>query len=200
MTGDSAPPHLPIHLEWRSDYPLLAGRRLARRLGLGDVELSAIRFADSGGAILSIESSALTRDDQLAFGLRPPLVEPVDVPFALAAVALATIDLAQTRAHGSIEEEPILGARGARLDEDPLVIALEPTTEGRLAASLARFGPGPCGLYLRPLVGASAIAASTARPGILGLTRLVLGGPVWGPQLMLVGAGGDAGRSSTIEV
>jgi hypothetical protein len=69
---------------------------------------------------------------------------------------------------------------------DPVRIALlEPTTEGRLAASLARRGEGPAVLWLldgdRPEV-----PLSRPGDGPFGAERLVLGGAVDGPHLLVV--------------
>jgi hypothetical protein len=76
-------------------------------------------------------------------------------------------------------------------------VLLEPATEGRLAASLALDGEGPCALYLRPATGLEAWAADASdrgvtlgprRPGPLGEARLLLGGPAGGPHLLFVDA------------
>lgn len=71
---------------------------------------------------------------------------------------------------------------------------LEPTTEGRLAASLARHGEGPVALWLSvPDLDAAAsalhragVATSASRPGPFGPERLVLGGAVAGPHRLVV--------------
>ena len=51
-----------------------------------------------------------------------------------------------------LPEDTLLGAR-ATASDDPRIVLLEPSTEGRLAATLARHGEGPAALYLavRPL-------------------------------------------------
>ena len=77
----------------------------------------------------------------------------------------------------------------------PLVL-LEPSTEGRLAAALARHGEGPTVLYLGPLDPADGpdlldrLAASGVRirtgASALGPAGLVVGRPLDGPQLVLV--------------
>lgn len=90
--------------------------------------------------------------------------------------------------------EPLLGARVAlvRAGDGTLVALLEPTTEGRLAASLARFGEGPVVLYLVGDDGALARARAVdgltltrAEDGPLGRSALLLGGSLWGPHLIV---------------
>ena len=80
-------------------------------------------------------------------------------------------------------------------------VLLEPSTEGRLAASLVRDSEGPCALYLAPAEGLAAWAAAARARGVrLGVRRvgplgsqvLIVGGPAAGPHLLVV----DAGRSS----
>jgi hypothetical protein len=117
----------------------------------------------------------------------------------LLAVGIATIDLDRAAAAfgGLVERLPddeLLGARAAR-PVAPLIALLEPATEGRMAATLARAGEGPAALYLAipphrlgavaarvRRVGASAVAGN----GPLGPQLLVRGGPAWGPHLLLV--------------
>jgi len=65
---------------------------------------------------------------------------------------------------------------------------LEPATEGRLAATLARLGEGPAVVWY------ATDAASDAgpipwRPGPFGLERLVPGDPVHGPHRLLIRPG-----------
>lgn len=74
------------------------------------------------------------------------------------------------------------------------VVLLEPSTEGRLAATLARHGEGWCATWevieeadpagSRP----AGAARSLLRPGPLGDERLLLDGPIWGPHRFLVEA------------
>ncbi len=134
-----------------------------------------------------------------------PEPAPVASPMRLAAVAWSTVDL--DRAETELDmwlapvvpagapaaptaerdlREPLLGARARirrplGLPADLLVIA-EPTTEGRLAASLARDGEGPCALYLWPATGLDAWLAG--RRG--GLARRVVDGP-FGRSVLLTG-------------
>jgi hypothetical protein len=64
-------------------------------------------------------------------------------------------------------------------------VLLEPSTEGRLAASLARDGEGPCALYLWPKVGLEPwLGEATAR----GVTTGVLRDGPFGSQVLLAGS------------
>lgn len=70
----------------------------------------------------------------------------------------------------------------------PPVVLLEPSTEGRLAASLARHGEGPLAVWFAA-AGDSTIgheAWSSAEAGPFGQERLILGGGPGGPHVLLV--------------
>ena len=117
---------------------------------------------------------------------------------ALAGVCWATVEL--DRAEAELDPwlepaevpgdatEPHLGAR-TRTRRSPglpgraLVLA-EPVTEGRLAASLARDGEGPCALYLEPAEGLEAWRAAALRRGVL--VSAIHDGPL-GPSVLLAG-------------
>ncbi len=82
-----------------------------------------------------------------------------------------------------------LGARSlvahAALSRDRSLVVLEPSTEGRLAATLARHDEGPVAVWMIvPDMGT--VRTSSERSGPLGLERLVLGGALHGPQRLLV--------------
>lgn len=74
------------------------------------------------------------------------------------------------------------------------LVLLEPATEGRLAASLARFDEGPVATWLAVPDLRAAVAAlramglqvSAAGDGPFGAERLVLDGPIHGPYRLLV--------------
>jgi hypothetical protein len=91
----------------------------------------------------------------------------------------------------------ILGARclvGPAADSLGLrIVLLEPDTEGRLAATLARAGEGWAAMWTvdeavatRP--GTGVPRRSAARPGPFGDERLLLGGPVAGPHRLFIEA------------
>jgi hypothetical protein len=133
---------------------------------------------------------------------------PARLGLRLVAVAWATVELDRAEQEldpwlGPAAEppsgpEPHLGARtrtrrSAGLPGAWLVLA-EPVSEGRLAASLARDGEGPCALYLEPAEGLATwiagarrrgVAVSPVRSGPLGDAVLV-GGVASGPHLVIV--------------
>jgi hypothetical protein len=89
----------------------------------------------------------------------------------------------------------LLGARcrfaAGVLDGVSGVLILEPNTEGRLAASLARHDEGPIALWLRAEAGdAVGASLSAEEPGPLGPERLDLAGPAHGPHRLVVGSTG----------
>jgi len=92
---------------------------------------------------------------------------------------------------------PALGPDG----RGPRLVLLEPDTEGRLAASLARHGEGVAVVYVTnssdergALVPTHAggspgtPARSSVAPGPLGRGRLLLGGPISGPHVVVLEA------------
>ena len=91
--------------------------------------------------------------------------------------------------------DELLGAlaRVIRTTDQRYVVLLEPFTEGRLAAALARHGEGFVALYLmansEALVRARAagFVLSSVGLGPFGPQRLVVEGPRWGPFLVLAG-------------
>ena len=78
------------------------------------------------------------------------------------------------------DRDAALGARGwrraASRGQPPFLMILEPDTEGRLAASLARFGEGVAVVYL-------GMATPLGGPGS---GTLIRSGPAWGPHAVLL--------------
>lgn len=112
----------------------------------------------------------------------------VETP-GLVAVGWATVDLERTLDDlgiepGPVVDEPLLGARAHRIEAGAItVLVLEPTTEGRLAAALARRGEGIGALY----VAASGSLGSTTRLTGLGVSgRLLPHDQPWGPFVIEV--------------
>jgi hypothetical protein len=90
--------------------------------------------------------------------------------------------------------DELLGAsawiRVAPGNPSTMLLVLEPDTEGRLAASLARWGEGVLAVYVRPPTAADleppARPGTAAGSGPLGGGRLVAGGPAWGPHVVVL--------------
>ena len=107
-----------------------------------------------------------------------------------------------TRLVGEAPDDDLLGARCRLLTvgDRPVEILLEPNTEGRLAASLARFGEGHVAVYLlvdprdvdRARAAGNVLSAEGRGP--FGPERLVVAGPRWGPHVVLA-----PGSRATIE-
>ncbi len=117
----------------------------------------------------------------------------VDLERALASIADPLADV------GPPATDPLLGARVIviRYREGQLVALAEPSTEGRLAASLARHGEGLVGWYasdvddeslamLRRRAAAAGVRISRPEVGPLGPSALILDRPVTGPHLVVV--------------
>jgi hypothetical protein len=121
------------------------------------------------------------------------------------AVGWATVELARAARELSdllgsgddFQDAPPSEALGARCrvgtgaaEGGVRIVLLEPETEGRLSATLARHGEGWVATWLAaPTVPPSTVARlSGPRPGPFGEERLVLGGPVTGPHRLVVEA------------
>lgn len=209
-------------LTWQAADPEQCAADLAHRLATKVVPHS--RIGDAYRLVLGVAELEIVpwqretagddprRDGRLvlepATGEAPG--EPVGTGLTLAAIAWATVDL--DRAETELGQwlapsgdppgdrpDPLLGAR-ARLRTPAGLpglgfVLLEPTTEGRLAASLARDGEGPCGMYLRPTEGLAAwlgaarargVATSPRSTGPFGPAVLVVGASAAGPHLIVV--------------
>lgn len=152
------------------------------------------------------EAGASLRAAMAEMGSPDPSMPPLALGWAT--VELGRAERAFTEAFassiGGAEDAPddiLLGARCRLIRTGapgvPMVILLEPFTEGRLAASLARHGEGPAAIWVRadPLQVVTAAAAgrpepavrrSIAAPGPFGTEVLLLDGPPSGPHRLLV--------------
>lgn len=110
----------------------------------------------------------------------------------LAALGWATVDaerLAATLAKplgDEAHEDPALGAMGYGIASAALpLVLLEPASEGRIAAALARLGEGPVALYLDGLtVDAAGDATPPGRTGVGRTGRLIRPARPWGPFIV----------------
>jgi hypothetical protein len=124
-------------------------------------------------------------------------------------VGWATVDLDRAALQAGNEDgsiclpaprDALLGARAMRRADEasgaPVLVLLEPDTEGRIAASLARFGEGVAAIYLaaddrdaeRPSTTRSRVGPICSGP--LGAGRLLLGLPPSGPHVIVLEPGG----------
>jgi hypothetical protein len=170
-----------------TDHPLPGGRLVLEPVGAGEPTPEEAEVADDGA------TTAATRSVRLAaLGWAT-----VELDRAADELGMWLGDAPDPDAPDAAD--PLLGARarvrGAGGLPGEVVLLLEPFTEGRLAASLARDGEGPAALYLRPSAGLRAWAAdarargvtlSARRLGPLGGAALVAGGPAAGPHLVFV--------------
>src|SRR4051812_41048171 len=98
----------------------------------------------------------------------------------------------------SVDRDRLLGAYAHQLVDERFpggrLLILEPSTEGRLASSLARDGEGPAVVYLGAFGGLEAwiaqartlgVVVSRPEDGPLGRSILILGGSPSGPHLVV---------------
>jgi hypothetical protein len=210
-------------LTWQSAEPARLSAALGARLGvapvperdgfalpLGTATLEVVPWRPEHAADSALVGGRLVFEPVWDAGdISQVLPGPSD-PLQLAGVAWSTVELDRAErdlgmwlepdeAQGPSVADPLLGAT-TRVRSAPglpggRLVLSEPSTEGRLAASLARDGEGPCALYLRPVGGLAAwcAAARTRRAvmsrrelGPVGPQVLALGGPVAGPHLLVV--------------
>jgi hypothetical protein len=160
-------------------------------------------------------SGAADRLEMAAVDMRPLAVPLTDdqapAGARLLALGWATVDADRAAAGWAdarwttAARDTLLGAR-AMLGGPDAIVLLEPDTEGRLAAALARHGEGPATLYVGVPDGAAAGARArlaglgvrvSAGPGPFGEGIAVMGTPPWSPTLILVPASASmfGGRS-----
>ena len=137
--------------------------------------------------------------------------EPVRLEWLDPATALeiladihATVDLERALAElgvpaAAIEAVPdeLLGARVVVVGEGPQRAAVaEPSTEGRLAATLARHGEGIVGAYVRSPFPLAEVRARAAAAGIV-LSRGAIG--PFGAEVLVVGTGLGGRQTIVVE-
>ncbi|MFI5225179.1 MAG: hypothetical protein ACHQ3P_00725 [Candidatus Limnocylindrales bacterium] len=198
----TSPPFDPLRLAWPSaDRPGLE-RRLAR-IGLvpdGDHTLrwtaGSVRLVESaaGGERLVLEPGPSTAPRMPADGTSDAALELLGVGWGTVELDRAAAEFTMA-AFEAAPDDPLLGAFARRSIGDARLVLLEPNTEGRLSATLAKWGEGPVALYLagrgpdRPFAGPAsggAAVVSTAREGPFGPSVILLGGPITGPHVVVV--------------
>lgn len=212
-----------MRLRWRSAQPAEAATQLAtvlglrldtshgrHRLDLGSavldfldlppsgrrddrLEVAGVAGGESEGRPRAGDATRATDREERVVHRAPPS------PLVLVALGLATVDterFAHERGWRIAPAPPdtILGAAVSGVEGAADLALLEPATEGRIAASLARWGEGPAVLYLWTAdVTAARIAisgrggrATAISAGPFGRAFAVVVGPVWGPHLVVV--------------
>ncbi len=182
---------------------LVAGARLLR---LGTAELEVRPWVREGPDDTPRAAGRLMLEP-VPDGEDPPPEAPAGSPDPLVLLGFgwATVELDRAEADldmwlGPPPAPPAAGASAPPVDEHlgararlresagmpgTWTVLLEPSTEGRAAASLARDGEGPCALYLRPADGLDAWADAARGRGITVSGRRE--GP-FGAQVLLASA------------
>jgi hypothetical protein len=157
----------------------------------------AISALDLPSELVAAFGAVLAKAVEVA---RPAAVLPAWATFELDAAegALTRPDATRTKPSSSLPDSSALGGhcRSVAIDGGGQVLLLEPSTEGPLVAFLVRHGEGWAAVYLLADSGASAclrragVSLSAPVGGPFGAERLVLGGPRWGPFLVIARHGG----------
>ncbi|MDQ3129006.1 MAG: hypothetical protein M3Q66_11220 [Chloroflexota bacterium] len=153
---------------------------------MGDADLAWLDGDGTGLDDLAVIWATVDLERVLRdLGLEPTLAAAtVDDPL-LGGRVLDLVDPAPETAVGAV-----VGLAGARR-----IALAEPSTEGRLAAFLARHGEGPAGRYVGVALDLGALATRAATAGIaisrpeigpFGPAVIVLGGRLGSPHLVLV--------------
>ena len=142
------------------------------------------------------------------------LIDGLAVGWATVDLERAALGLGPGRPTAPLPDDDLLGSRclsvgstdgaggadwaNGPIAEDLPIVLLEPNTEGRLAASLARHGEGPIALYLlvpartidrfRVVAPASGVHLSRPASGPFGRAVLVLDEAAWGPHVIVAEA------------
>lgn len=179
----------PLRVYWRTGDPASV-LSLLMRLGLPLSDESVPLWP----VTLSVVEAEAPYLDRLEVG--DPASEPMEGPPPggprLAALGWATVDAERLAAAlgkplgDEAHEDPALGAVGYVIASATLpLVLLEPATEGRIAAALARLGEGPVALYLDGVtVDMADDATPRGRTGTGRAGRLIRPARPWGPFIV----------------
>ena len=186
---------------------LAAGARLLR-LGTAELEVRSWIHEAPGD---SPRIAGRLMLEPVPNGEEPPVARDEPDPLVLLGLGWATVELDRAEAELEMWLGPRPGGTGAdatSADEHlgarvvlreggglpgAWTVLLEPSTEGRAAASLARDGEGPCALYLRSAMGLDAwveaargrgVTVGGQREGPFGSQVLLSAGPA-GPHVII---------------
>ncbi len=197
------PPVRSLDIRWSTKDPAA----LVARLGASGFAVESGRILVFPSATIGIDAGNSSTDRlEVAEGSASPGSpsgpHPNGVEDVLA-IGWATVDRERFAAGlglGAVEQlpdDPHLGAFVVRHGSvRPATLIIEPSTEGRLSATLARSGEGPTAIYLRLGAGGveafaaaarpSGVAVSSVRLGPLGPSIVLPGGRIWDPAVVLV--------------
>jgi hypothetical protein len=174
MMDQTAPGRRRLGLTWRAPDAAAAARRLSSALGRSidtGVPITIGRLVvrvDTSPGFDRFEVLDLTTDERSEVDDRNEPSDPIAVGWATVELDRAERDLRDAGLiEGSTIDDGLLDALGGRARRAPVsafgvpVVLLEPVTEGRLAAGLARHGEGPCAL----LIGSADAGSPSLRPG-----------------------------------
>jgi hypothetical protein len=189
-----------IDVTWRTPDAIEVAMRLADRLRLPRPDIDAlealvplaggslrlVRAGPGGAGGLEVRARRRGRAAD-AGGAGSPRI-------ALVAVGWATVDLDRGVAEAAARlglvpgrfapaaDDRWLGAWTRVAPGGPAIVVLEPSTEGRLAAALARYGEGPVAIW----VAGPAPVRGTVRDGPLGPATVAVAVRPWGPFVLEV--------------
>lgn len=205
-----------LELRWLAREPVLMTTRIAQRLGIRPPvgRSASAQLSLAGDQVRFVADDSVRGEGRLALvpGRAYREADAHDGPLCLLGLGWATVDT--ERAAGEFVRALDLPGTATSVDRDRLVgayahelldarlpggrlLLLEPSTEGRLAAGLARDGEGAAVLYLGAFGGLDAwlaqartlgVVTSRAEDGPLGRSVLVLGGAPAGPHLIVADA------------
>jgi hypothetical protein len=199
-----------VLITWTVPDPGSLGTSLADRLRLArpDVDADAVAYDLRGGVLRLVRpgpGAPQPIDERLEVSLAPVPAWSRDstARIRLLGIGWATVELERaalvvgpalgvdSNAFMDTNDDAWLGARArlARGDDGVAMALLEPTTEGRLAAALARWGEGPIAIYL----GVPGPAIGATRPGPFGASSIVHAARPWGPFVFAVAAAATIG-------
>lgn len=197
------PPVRFLDIRWSTRDP----DALVARLRGSGFTVESGRVVDFPSATIGIDAGTSSTDRlEIAEGSALPGSSPGPHPNGVEdvlAIGWATVDSQRfvaglgPAAVEQLPDDPHLGAFVVRDGlARPATLIVEPSTEGRLSATLARSGEGPVAIYLGlggTELDALAAAArqggvhvSTVQPGPLGPSAVLLGGRIWDPVVLLV--------------
>jgi hypothetical protein len=196
-----------VTLRWASTTPESTAARLAAALGLTVEDADGrpeIRLGTTVLQVVALPPGGMQDDRVEVDGPTGSSSDPGEAPVACVGVGVATVDTERFAAQrgwrtAGLVPDRVLGASASVVvggtAGDLRFVVLEPSTEGRVAASLARWGEVPVALYLRAAAGleaarrravSSGLRVSSNAMGPFGRSFAMSGDAAWGPHVVIV--------------